>query len=122
MNTIRNSRLLKLLLQIILFVSGGLALVGIYHLNTYAEKYPYEAASFLETSDFQSKFLKYVERTAVYVRYRESGYTPQESSLYTAADLSSILTGAAAGTILPAESVHVASQESFEYYNYLLND
>lgn len=122
MNTIRNSRLLKLLLQIILFVSGGLALIGIYHLNTYAEKYPYEAASFLETSDFQSKFLKYVERTAVYVRYRESGYTPQESSLYTAADLSSILTGAAAGTILPAESVHVASQESFEYYNYLLND
>ena len=122
MNTLKNSRFIKLLLQILLFVSGGLTLIGMYHLDTYAQKYPFESASFLETSDFQSKFLKYVERTAVYVRYRESGYTPQESSLYTAADLSSILTGAAAGTILPSEDVHVASQESFEYYNYLLND
>lgn len=122
MHTVKSSRFLKLILQMILFVSGGLALIGVFKLNSYAFKYPYEAKSFLETSDFQSKFLKYVERTAVYARYRESGYVPSETSLYDSTDLPSVLTGAASGTLLPSGGVYTASQESFDYYNHLLNE
>ena len=106
----------------LMFISGALVLVGAFYLTSYAGAYPSKADTFLETSDFQSKFLKYVERTAVYCRYRESGYTPTDSNLYTATDLPSLLTDSTSGSLTPSGSVHVASQESFDYYNYLLNE
>lgn len=121
MRTLKSSRIIKFLLHSLMFVSGALILLGSYYLTHYVSNYPSSTESFLETSEFQSKFLKYVERTAVYCRYREIGYTPADTSIYTAADPSQILTPSPYVTTLPSDNVHVASQESFDYYNYLLN-
>lgn len=118
---LKQSLLIKMLLILIAFVSCGITSICGKQVLKYLNHYSMEADSYTDTRQFEQLYLKYVERTAVYITYKENGFVADPNSIYYTSDLLSILNGDAKGNLRPSDSVYTASQESFEYYNRLLN-
>ncbi|MBE5960840.1 MAG: HAMP domain-containing histidine kinase [Lachnospiraceae bacterium] len=118
---LKNSLLFRTILVLLCFVCGGFMFYGGFKVLRYLDNYYPGTVSYDETYDYESLFLKYVERTSVYVKYREAGYQSDPGSIYSTSDLSSILNGSAQGNLKPNGSVYETTQEDFEYYNRLLN-
>jgi signal transduction histidine kinase len=117
MNKVKGSFIMKALLHIALFLCGLNLVVGAYHILTYLDSYSANTTDFKETSEFQSKYLKYVERVAVYADYREKGYSGNlgdSSSL----DLSALFE---TDKDKPLYSDTNKQKEDFDYYNAILN-
>ena len=75
-----------------------------------------------ETEQYSELFSKYVERTAVYVRYREDGY--QLSSSDMDSQLALLLNGEVADTDLETAlfNVYEPNETAFYYYHAKLNE
>jgi len=67
MNNIKGSWAYKLLVHSMLFISGLILILSTHHVVTYLDSYSTTIKSVTETTLFQSKYLKYVERVAVYI-------------------------------------------------------
>jgi signal transduction histidine kinase len=119
MNKIKGSLPLKIMVHIILFISCLIVFVGTYHTLKYLDSYSVSTNSFLETSDFQSKYLKYVERVAVYVDYRERGYTGSVSYNANNINLKKLFEKEVEKPKTPEAA---SEQEDFDYYNAILNN
>lgn len=118
---LRQSLLIKILLILLAFISSGITSLCGKNVLSYLNHYSMEATSYTDTSQFEQLYLKYAERTAVYINYKENGFVADPNSIYYTSDLLSMLNGSAKGNLRPSDSVYTASQESFEYYNRLLN-
>jgi signal transduction histidine kinase len=119
MNKIKGSLPLKIMVHIILFISGLIVFVGTYHTLKYLDSYSVGTNSFYETSDFQSKYLKYVERVAVYVDYRERGYTGNVSYNSDNINLKKLFEKEVEKPKTPEAA---SEQDNFDYYNTILNN
>ncbi len=80
------------------------------------------AKTVYETKQFSELFSKYVERTAVYVRYREDGY--KLSSVDVDSELALLLNGEVTDTDLESAlfNVYEPSETAFYYYHAKLNE
>lgn len=80
------------------------------------------AETVYETKQYSELFSKYVERTAVYVRYREDGYELSTSELDP--ELALLLTGEATDMDLEGAlfNVYEPSETAFYYYHTKLNE
>lgn len=118
MNKVKGSFLMKALIHIALFLCGLNLLIGSYHILTYLDSYSASTTDFKETSEFQSKYLKYVERVAVYADYREKGYTGSMGYNSSTLDLSELFE-----TVKdkPKYSDTDKQKEDFDYYNAIIN-
>ncbi len=120
MNIVKGSIPAKVLVHIVLFLLGLTLLVGTYNILSYLDSYSTNATTFTETSDFQSKYLKYVERVAVYVDYLEKGYTSSVDYDSSSLDLSALFEKKIDKDKYDPSST-TSGQEDFEYYNAILN-
>lgn len=118
MNNVKGSIFIKSLIHTALFLSGLTLLIGAYHIFNYLDSYKTSITDFRETEAFQSKYLKYVERVAMYVDYREKGYNGTVISDISAQDLSSLFEK---NIDKPELSDKNSNQELFNYYNTILN-
>ncbi|MDF2803316.1 MAG: Signal transduction histidine kinase [Anaerocolumna sp.] len=118
MNNVKGSFFIKALIHTALFLSGLTLLIGAYHIFNYLDSYKTSITDFRETEAFQSKYLKYVERVAMYVDYREKGYNGTVISDISAQDLSSLFEK---NIDKPELSDKNSNQELFNYYNTILN-
>lgn len=118
MMKIKDSFLIKALVHIVLSLLGLTLLIGMYNIFIYLDSYSTNTQTFTETSDFQNKYLKYVERVAVYVDYREKGYTSSVGS-DSSLNLSTLFEKEEAK---PSSSADISGQEDFEYYNAIVNN
>lgn len=118
MNNVKGSIFIKALIHTALFLSGLTLLIGAYHIFNYLDSYKTSITDFKETEAFQSKYLKYVERVAMYVDYREKGYNGTVISDISAQDLSSLFEK---NVEKPESSDKNSNQELFDYYNTILN-
>lgn len=121
MKKLKQSGLIKTLLIILALFSSYVGIHCGIETMSYLDNFSYEATSYTETNQFEQLFLKYAERAAVYVAYLEEGFVPDPNSIYYSSDLLSMLNGSVRGNLRPSESVYTATQESFEYYNRILN-
>ena len=80
------------------------------------------AKTVYETEQYSELFSKYVERTAVYVRYREDGY--KLSSVDVDSQLALLLNGEVTDTDLESAlfNVYEPSETAFYYYHAKLNE
>ncbi|QHQ61969.1 hypothetical protein Ana3638_15205 [Anaerocolumna sedimenticola] len=118
MNKLKGSFLMKVLIHIALFLCGLNLLIGSYHILNYLDSYSASTNDFKETSEFQSKYLKYVERVAVYADYREKGYTGSLGYDSSSLDLSELFK---TDKEKPRYSDTEEQQADFDYYNAILN-
>ncbi|SHO53741.1 sensor histidine kinase [Anaerocolumna xylanovorans] len=122
MNRIKGSVYIKILIHIALFLSGLTLTIGTYHIFTYLDSYTTNIMDFKETSEFQNKFLKYVERVAVYVDYREKGYSGSIGFDSSSSDISSLFEKEVYNPKTKKKNTDASSeQEKFDYYNAILN-
>ena len=119
MKKIKKSLLIKLFLLVISFSSGLIAAYESFQLIQFHENYSSETLE--QTSAFRDLYLKYLQRVCVYVKQREAGFVTDPTSIYSSSDLVSVLSGNAEGNLKPSNSVYEFTQDSFEYYNRLLN-
>jgi signal transduction histidine kinase len=119
MNRIKGSIALKIFVQIGLFLSGLILLIATYHVFTYLDSYTTSTNNFTETSEFQSKYLKYVERVAVYIDYREKGYTSSVGYDSNSIDLSALFEK---DKKRDNKNNSETGQKDFDYYNAILNE
>ncbi|WFR55064.1 HAMP domain-containing sensor histidine kinase [Anaerocolumna sp. AGMB13025] len=118
MNKVKGSFIMKALIHIALFLCGLNLVVGSYHILTYLDSYSANTTDFKETSEFQSKYLKYVERVAVYADYREKGYSGSLGYDSSSLDLSALFE---TDKEKPLYSDTNKQREDFDYYNAILN-
>lgn len=119
MNPIKGSIIYKTLIHIMLFLSGLILFLSAVHVITYLDSYSTTIHSVTETPLFQSRYLKYVERLAIYIHYRENGYVSTSNGDYSERDLESLFeteTKLVETTITKEDK-----QEEFNYYNSVLN-
>ncbi len=109
---------MKALIHIALCLCGLNLLIGSYHILTYLDSYSASTTDFKETSEFQSKYLKYVERVAVYADYREKGYSGSMGYDSSSLDLSALFK---TDKDKPKYSDTEEQKEDFDYYNAILN-
>lgn len=102
-----------------LFISGITLILSTYHVLTYLNQYSSATQSVYETPLFQSRYLKYVERVAIYIDYREKGYTSSSTFDPSATDITSIIEENE--NTIPIQSVLEDNQAEFDYYNAILN-
>lgn len=122
MNRIKGSMYIKILIHIALFLSGLTLAIGTYHIFNYLDSYTTNTRDFKETSEFQSKFLKYVERVAVYVDYREKGYSGSIGFDSSSSDISSLFEKEVDNPKTHGKNADASSEkEKFDYYNAILN-
>lgn len=119
MNRIKGSFLFKTLVHIMLFSSGLTLIISTYHVITYLNTYSTTTKSVYETPLFQSKYLKYVERVAVYIDYREQGYTSLATFDSSSTDISSLFKENENTNKLVTTKED--KQSEFDYYNATLN-
>ncbi len=119
MNNIKGSWAYKLLVHSMLFLSGLILIISTHHVVTYLDSYSTTIKSVSETALFQSKYLKYVERVAVYVDYREKGYNGPINVDSSSLDLESLFEDDQRTDELP--TTQEEQQEEFDYYNTVLN-
>lgn len=119
MNNIKGSWAYKLLVHSMLFFSGLILIISTHHVVTYLDSYSTTIKSVTETALFQSKYLKYVERIAVYIDYREKGYNGSVNKEPSSLDLASLFEEEAKTDELPTTLEE--QQEEFDYYNTVLN-
>ncbi len=118
MDKLKKSLIVKALIHIALFLSGLNLLIGSYHIFTYLDSYSASTTDFKDTAEFQSKYLKYVERVAVYADYREKGYSGSMVYDSSSLDLSDLFK---TEKDKPEYSDANEQQEDFDYYNAILN-
>ncbi len=111
----------KFFLLIFTLILGAASIFFIFHAIPFLEKYSPSDTVFTQTDPFLSLYKQYLDRVAVYTKYREAGYFPDPSSFYSKADLIAMFNGKTNGNLIPSDDVYNMSQESFEYYNYILN-
>ncbi|MDD5937062.1 MAG: HAMP domain-containing sensor histidine kinase [Clostridiales bacterium] len=121
MKRIRNSLFVKIMLLFLSFSCGFFSAYESFELINYYEAFSYNSDSVEDTYEFGKLYLKYLQRVCVYVKHREAGFINDPSSIYQSSDLVSVLTGNAESNLRPSTSVYDFTQESFEYYNRLLN-
>lgn len=122
MNRIKGSVYIKILIHIVLFLSGLTLTIGTYHIFNYLDSYTTNTSDFKETSEFQSKYLKYVERVAVYVDYREKGYSGSIGFDSSSSDISSLFEKEVDNPKTKSKKTDASTeQEKFNYYNAILN-
>ena len=119
MNNVKGSFLFKALVHIVLFLSGITILIGGYYIVTFLDSYSSKTTTFTETSEFQTKYLKYVERVAMYVDYREKGFTGSVGYDSSSPDISTLFKQADE----KYDTSNLTSQQKdFSYYNAILNN
>ncbi len=118
MNKLKESFPVRALIHIALFLCGLTFLIGSYHILSYLDSYSAGTTDFKETSEFQSKYLKYVERVAVYADYRERGYSGSIGYDSSSLDLSDLFE---TDKDKPKLSDKKEQKEDFDYYNAILN-
>ncbi len=118
MTKVKGSFLMKALIHIALFLCGLNLLIGSYHILTYLDSYSASTTDFKETSEFQSKYLKYVERVAVYADYREKGYSGSLGYNSSTLDLSKLFETVKKK---PKYSDTDNQKNDFDYYNAIVN-
>lgn len=121
MKHIKTSLFIKIILIILSFSCGLFSAYESYHLLNFYSHYSTEADTLEQTQEFGELYLKYLQRVCVYVKHREAGFVNDPTSIYSSSDLVSVLTGDTKGNLRPSTSVYDFTQESFEYYNRLLN-
>lgn len=122
MNRIKGSLYIKILIHIALFLSGLTLTIGVYHIFNYLDSYTTNTSDFKETSEFQNKYLKYVERVAVYVDYREKGYSGSIGFDSSSSDISSLFEKEVDNPKSKKKNTNTSTeQEKFDYYNAILN-
>lgn len=121
MNRIKGSAYIKILIHIALFLSGLTLTIGVYHIFNYLDSYTANTSDFKETSEFQNKYLKYVERVAVYVDYREKGYSGSIGFDSSSSDISSLFEKEVVNPKSKKSTDTSTEQEKFDYYNAILN-
>ncbi len=121
MKHIKTSLFIKIVLIILSFSCGLFSAYESYHLLNFYSHYSTEADTLEQTQEFGELYLKYLQRVCVYVKHREAGFVNDPTSIYSSSDLVSVLTGDTKGNLRPSTSVYEFTQESFEYYNRLLN-
>ena len=119
MNKIKGSLLFKTLVHIMLFISGLTLILSTFHVITYLNTYSTTTKSVYETPLFQSKYLKYVERVAVYIDYREKGYSSLATLDSSSTDISTLFKENE--NAIKLESLKEDNQTEFDYYNAILN-
>jgi len=119
MNKVKGSFLVKALVHIVLFLLGLTILIGTYNIFMYLESYSTNDTTFTETSEFQNKYLKYVERVAVYIDYREKGFSGRVGYDSSSLDLSALYEKEKKR---PDSSKSISNTDDFEYYNAILNN
>ncbi len=121
MNRIKGSVYIKILIHIALFLSGLTLAIGTYHIFNYLDSYTTNTSDFKETSEFQNKYLKYVERVAVYVDYREKGYSGSIGFDPSSSDISSLFEKEVDTKTKKKDNDASTEQQKFDYYNAILN-
>lgn len=121
MNRIKGSYLYKTLVHIMLFLSGLTLIISTYHVITYLNTYSTTTTSVFETPLFQSKYLKYVERVAVYIDYREKGYTSSATLDSSSIDISSLFKENENENTSGLATTKEENKSEFDYYNAILN-
>lgn len=117
MNKVKGSFIIKALIHIALFLCGLNLIVGSYHILIYLDSYSASTNDFMETSEFQSKYLKYVERVAVYADYRERGYSGSMGYNSSTLDLAELFE-----TVKDKPKYSdMNNQNDFDYYNAIVN-
>ncbi len=120
MKHIKNSLLIKVILIILSFSCGLFSAYESYTLMGYYSQYSMED-TLEQTYEFGELYLQYLQRVCVYVKHREAGFVNDPTSIYSSSDLVSVLSGDAKGNLRPSTNVYDFTQESFQYYNSLLN-
>lgn len=115
------SGITKILLALLLLASS-IAAVSYGFLTLRAPVLYRNASDVYSTKQFSELFSKYVERTAVYVRYLEDGYSLHSTSLNPQLEL--LLEGENAETDLEnaLRNVYEPSETAFYYYHIKLNE
>lgn len=121
MKRLRSSLLVKCLLLLLSFGFGFGSAYESFALVRFCQNYSPSCETYKDTQTFTNLYFKYLERLSVYIKYRENGYQSDPKSIYTSSDLVSMLSGTADGNLKPETSVYEFTQDSFEYYNRLLN-
>lgn len=77
MKSVRYSRITKLLIHLVLLVSGFFILLSAFAALSCSSNYG-TAKTFVETSGFEERYGKYLERMALYIQYKEQGYETED--------------------------------------------
>lgn len=102
--------IIKFLLQIILFISGIVATIGLCFFLYGYEKTHY-SSNYYDSEQYERLFSKYVERTAAYINLKERGFDSAESSDTTLQEFSAF----------PITGTEGEPEYDYNYYNQLLN-
>ena len=70
----------KFFLLIFTLILGAASIFFIFHAIPFLEKYSPSDTVFTQTDPFLSLYKQYLDRVAVYTKYREAGYFPDPSS------------------------------------------
>lgn len=119
MNRIKGSYTYKAILHGMLFILGLILSVSAFHVFAYLNSYSTTIKDVTETPLFQSRYLKYVERLAIYINYREKGYTSTFSTDYPLEDLENLFKEDS--VLIETPSTSNSKQDEFNYYNSVLN-
>lgn len=124
MKSIKQSIITRILVHALLFSIGFLFLLNAYHFKSFISKYPSTTTTFEQTEFFYEKYIKYVERVAEYIQYKEKGYQLDANHVYENPDIASILdTEDMPSNHTKDKDPHTdyTNQDAFEYYNQVLN-
>lgn len=108
----------KIIIHSLLFILGLFVGFSAFRVITYLDSYNTTTESFEDTYYFQAKYLKYIERLALYINYRELGYisgfdTPNQLNNTTIVDENK---NSNSEILISNDNL-----ESFEFYNQKLN-
>lgn len=102
---------MKILFHSLTFLLGFSMLLSLTFLDRYSN---YSTSNFFETSQFQERFCKYIERTAAYINYCENGYSSNSNN--------NLLSNLPGFYIRSQEELELTKgQTDFEFYHQKLN-
>lgn len=107
-----------ILLHLILYIVGAIALYSGYSVYKYLRNYSVDQKNYVDTYDFHKNYMKYIERLTFYIHYTDSGYTVDMSS---PADLEEIIETEDDLVTRSPINTDENEQDNFEFYNYCLN-
>ena len=107
-----------ILLHLILYIVGAIALYSGYSVYKYLRNYSVDQKNYVDTYDFHKNYMKYIERLTFYIHYTDSGYTVDMSS---PTDLEEIIETEDDLVTRSPINTDENEQDNFEFYNYCLN-
>lgn len=107
-----------MLLHLLCFLMAGTVIVSFKMIFDYTNPYGTQTESYFDTYEFQSKYVKYIERLTLYLYYTESGYSLNYT---TPSDVDEIQKNFSDDTKDILNERECSDQDNFEFYNYCLN-